>query len=224
MIAALTVLGWWQFTAYDAQQHNNALAVRQLAPVALDDVMSADAGFPAEAFGRPVTVRGRYVTAEQFYVQHLPGSPAAYAVATPLLTQSGAAVVVVRGATDVPAAPASSSPVEVTGILAPSTSSGSVLDEDRVTDGVRIPALVSEVSTDLYAGYVVLTKSEPEETLDTVQPPLAEPSRWAGIRNLLYAVQWWVFAGFVAFMWWRMTHDVSPDSPGMPAGQIASTP
>jgi hypothetical protein len=48
-----------------------------------------------------------------------------------------------------------------------------------------------------------------------VPPPLPDPSRWSGIRNLLYACQWWVFAAFVAFMWWRMTDDVAlgePDS------------
>ena len=50
--------------------------------------------------------------------------------------------------------------------------------------------------------------------------PLLAPHwvRWAGIRNLVYAVQWWVFAAFVAFMWWRMvseppgSHDERPEA------------
>ena len=44
-------------------------------------------------------------------------------------------------------------------------------------------------------------------TLTPVEPPLPDPSRWAGIRNLIYALQWWLFAAFVAFMWWRIAHE-----------------
>ena len=30
-----------------------------------------------------------------------------------------------------------------------------------------------------------------------------------GLRNLLYAFQWWVFGAFAIFMWWRwLTEDV----------------
>jgi cytochrome oxidase assembly protein ShyY1 len=25
----------------------------------------------------------------------------------------------------------------------------------------------------------------------------------SGLRNLLYALQWWVFGAFAVFMWWR---------------------
>ena len=30
-----------------------------------------------------------------------------------------------------------------------------------------------------------------------------------GVRNLLYAVEWWVFGAFAAFIWWRWRRDAT---------------
>lgn len=224
-MAVMGVLGWWQYGAYDNQQRANAKAAMNRAPVPLDDALRPDEQFPVEAKSRPVTVWGTYEGAEQFYVERLPGSPLAYAVATPLLTQSGSALIVIRGASDQPTAPVPAGTVRVEGVLSPSSSTGSPLDGQRVTNGVRIPALLSDMSAALYGGYLVLESSEPAESLDPVVPPLPEPSRWAGLRNLLYALQWWVFAGFVAFMWWRIVSTPEPPSDSAFRGdRIASAP
>jgi surfeit locus 1 family protein len=38
-----------------------------------------------------------------------------------------------------------------------------------------------------------------------VPPPEPGDVSWTvGLRNLAYAVQWWVFGAFAVFMWWRM--------------------
>ena len=29
------------------------------------------------------------------------------------------------------------------------------------------------------------------------------------MRNLLYALEWWVFGGFAVFIWWRYVRDVT---------------
>lgn len=220
----MAVLGWWQYDAYDDQQRSDALEALARPPVPLDEVLGPDKSFSAAARSRPVEVRGSYSESEQFYVEALPGSPHAYAVATPLETQSGSAVIVIRGASEQPTAPAPEGKVWLQGVLNPSTSSGRPLNADRITDGVRIPALLSEVSADLYAGYVVLTDSVPAESLERVEPLLPSPSRWAGIRNLLYAAQWWVFAGFVAFMWWRIVSTSAPADSHADTDRIASSP
>ena len=34
-----------------------------------------------------------------------------------------------------------------------------------------------------------------------------EASTFTAVRNLLYAVEWWVFGLFAAFLWWRWTQD-----------------
>lgn len=223
-MAVMAGLGWWQYSAYDAQQRDDARAAMRREPVPVDDVLGPDQQFRVEANSRPVTALGSYDGAEQFYVEDMPGSPLAYAVGTPLVTQSGSALIVIRGASDQPNASVPEGSIQVEGVLSPSASSGSPLDGQRITDGVRIPALLSEVSADLYAGYVVLRSSEPADSLEPIVPPLSEPSRWAGVRNLLYALQWWVFAGFVAFMWWRIVSTADPSASQVQGDQIASAP
>jgi surfeit locus 1 family protein len=229
LMAGMGSLGLWQLGAYDQHQSEAARSRLQQPPVPLDRVLGKDAGFPADGVGRPVTVTGRYLPAEQIYVRGLAGSSAVYAVTTPLLTRAGSAILVVRGSSHElgPAPPQGQ--VRVTGVLEPSSDLGDPLGADRVTSGLRIAGLLDAFSADLYAGYIVLTASEPPDRLSPVNVALPEPSRLAGIRNLLYAVQWWVFAAFVAFMWWRIVLDLeerqTSDEPSdpRPADTISTT-
>jgi cytochrome oxidase assembly protein ShyY1 len=213
LVVAMTWLGLWQLGVYDDRQHDDAVTELDRAPVALDAVLGPDDPFPADAVGRPVIVDGTWLGAEQFFVRDLEGAGGDYAVVTPMRTAGGSAILVVRGRSDRPQAQMPAGPAEVEGVLEPATSEGTSLDAARVTDGIRIPALVSSFDEDLYGGYVVARSTTPADGLRTVEPPLGEPSRWAGLRNLLYAIQWWVFAAFVAFMWWRVLRD-APRSPG----------
>lgn len=228
LMAAMIGLGLWQLGVYDERRQDDALLRAREPAVPLADVLGPDAALPADGVGRPVTVTGRYLPAETIHVRELPGSPATYAVVTPLVTGNGSAVLVVRGAVDrLPAASTAPWPrVQVTGLLQPSQADGEPLSKDRVTTGLRIPALLTGFSTDLYAGYVVRTGSRPPEQLPEVAAILPNPSPLAGLRNLLYAVQWWVFAGFVAFMWWRIVLEPprpeGADAVGAPAGGAAA--
>jgi cytochrome oxidase assembly protein ShyY1 len=205
-------LGLWQLDAYDERQSADALARQQERPTPLGRILGPDSAFPSDGVGRPVMVTGRYVADEQIYVRGLPGSTGRYAATTPLLTPTGSLILVVRGSTDELGGVPPGGVVTVSGLLEPSAGSGSPLSSQRVTDGLRIAGMLDGFSRDLYAGYIVLTDSRPDDPLSPVEPPLSEPSPWAGFRNLLYAVQWWVFAGFVVFMWWRIVRD--GDSPG----------
>jgi cytochrome oxidase assembly protein ShyY1 len=216
LISGMTVLGFWQLSVFDDRQQRDGEKQLEREPVPISEVMGPDDAYPADAVGRPVLVEGRYVDDEEVYVARLAGHDDAFAVVTPLLDGTGSAVLVVRGSTDEPdqAPPAPAGRVEVTGILEPSTPEGDALDDRRVTNGLRIAALVAGFGTDLYSGYVVLTESNPAETLPPVEPPIPEPSLLAGLRNLAYALQWWVFAGFVAFMWWRIVREDEPFEEG----------
>lgn len=211
LVAVMVALGWWQYGAYDDQRRDDARARLAQPPVPLDDVLGPDGAFPADAVGRPVTLSGRYDADAQIYVRGL--GPAEYGVAAPLVTATGSAILVVRGAAEGLSAPPPTETVRVEGVLEPSDAEGDALDARRVTDGIRISTLVEGFDRDLYGGYVVLTDSEPREPLAQVPSPAPEPSAWAGIRNLLYAMQWWLFAGFVAFMWWRMVSEPTADRP-----------
>jgi cytochrome oxidase assembly protein ShyY1 len=160
-----------------------------------------------------VEVSGSYVADEQFYVTGFDGATQPYTVVTPLLTATGAAVLVVRGSTAVPPAEVPSGQVAVEGLLQPSMDEGSAIDADRVAEGIRISSLIGDFDEDLYSGFIVATSSQPDDTLTPVKPSLPDPSRWVGIRNLIYALQWWLFAGFVAFMWWRIAHEDDDETP-----------
>lgn len=202
LAAAMVWLGRWQYGAYDDHQNADASAALDRAPVPLDTALGPDAPFPTASVSRPVVVSGRYLSSEQFYVRGMGDDR--FAVATPVLTASGAAIIVVRGSA--PAAPtdAPAGRVRLEGVLEPSQDSAAPLDGARVTDGIQIPRLVSDFAEDLYAGYVIATESDPPDSLPPVAVPRPDPSFWAGIRNLLYAIQWWTFAAFVVFMWWRI--------------------
>lgn len=217
LMAAMGWLGLWQLGVYDDHQHAEAQAALHQPAVPLDEVLGPDDAFPDDGTGRPVTIRGVFLGADQVYVRDLTGAPERYAVVTPLRTANGSAVLVVRGAVrspDAGEAPAPTGRVTVRGYLEPTQSAGSRLDARRVTDALSVSALVADVETDLYSGYVLQQTVTPAATADLVPvpPTLPDPSRWSGIRNLLYACQWWVFAAFVAFMWWRITDPQQGDA------------
>jgi hypothetical protein len=52
---------------------------------------------------------------------------------------------------------------------------------------------------------------------------------YGALRNLAYGLQWWIFAGFTVFMWWRMLRaELGPpaapeerDQPGQPGSRAA---
>ena len=46
-------------------------------------------------------------------------------------------------------------------------------------------------------------------TLDQLPPA----SRFTGLRNILYAIEWWVFAAFAIFLWWRHVRDATTERP-----------
>ena len=206
LMGAMGWLGRWQFDVYDDHQRAEAMATLREPAVPLDSLLGPDDPFPEDGTGRPVVVRGTYLGTDQVFVRDMAGSTLRYAVVTPLRTASGSAVLVVRGASDSAAAPVPRGPVTVRGFLEPSQPGGSPVDARRVTDALSVSSLVDAVDADLYSGYV-LQADEPraETTLTAVSPLLPDPSRWSGLRNLLYACQWWVFAAFVGFMWWRIT-------------------
>lgn len=207
LMAAMVVLGVWQLDVYRDHQHGAAVEALHRTPVPLDSVLGPDAAFPSDGVGRPVTVTGTYTPGRQFWVRGLSGAEGRYTTVTPLVTSSGSAVLVVRGSADHRVHATPSGVVTVQGYLEPSQSHGGPPGQDRTTTGIEIPRLVRWVPQDLYSGYVIVQPGQVTTPgLTAVSPPLPEPSRWAGVRNFLYAVQWWVFAAFVAFMWWKIVH------------------
>ncbi|MGW9434798.1 SURF1 family cytochrome oxidase biogenesis protein [Streptomyces sp. NPDC055607] len=166
--------------------------------------------------GRAATVVGRYAPDGQFLVpeRHLDGREGFY-VLTLFRPVRGAAVPVVRGwlpgaagGTAVPPPPAGQ--VSVTGVLQP--------PESRRTPGVRagggLPAgrlglinaasLVNLVPYPVHDAYLTLPRTtEPLRPVPPVPPPGSGLDLKA-FQNLGYTGEWFVFAGFTVFMWYRL--------------------
>ncbi len=67
---------------------------------------------------------------------------------------------------------------------------------------------VQRVDVDLYSAYVV--SEQPAAGLEPADlAALPSPSRFTGVRNLLYAFEWWIFGAFAGYIWWRWRRDVT---------------
>ncbi len=221
LMVVMVMLGLWQLNVYGARRHADSAATLTRPVVPLDSVLRPDEAFSSEAASRPVEATGHYLAAEQLYVRRLPGVGARLAVVTPLLTSNGSAILVVRGGRDSPGSTPPSGLVHVVGVLEPSDGSGAGLSAGRVSAGLDVASLINEMPHDLYGGYLMLRSSEPPSGvgLTPARPPLPSASAWTGLRNLAYGLQWWVFAVFVAFMWWRMVRE-PPESEGDDDGSV----
>jgi cytochrome oxidase assembly protein ShyY1 len=221
-VVVCVLLGRWQLDVWHDHRSDSAAAVTREDPVRLDDVLGADAAFPSGGVGRPVVVEGRWDPGHTVYVADRPrnGRAGVWAV-TPVVTDTGSAIPVLRGwassPSDAPAAPTGQAalvgllqPSEDTG-APPGDTGGDVIPELSTTD------LLPRASYDLYGGYVVATdrdlpSGESATTgmsgLAAVTPAhLPGANASSGLRNLLYAFQWWVFGAFAVFMWWRWVQE-----------------
>ena len=65
-----------------------------------------------------------------------------------------------------------------------------------------------EAAGELNDAYLVA--QEPARGLERAElAALPSPGTFTGVRNLLYAFEWWVFGGFAAFIWWRWRRDAT---------------
>jgi surfeit locus 1 family protein len=222
---AALLLGLWQYDAWQAHREDQASARTDAAAKPLTSVMSPDDPFPASGLGQPVHLSGRWLPDATVYVDDRPlgGRRGVWAVTPvevcPKRTAAGCtgapAMLVVRGwapgRTDVPPPP--SGPVDVTGWLQPGEGSGRTDPDpgDDVIQELRIADAIQHVDQDLYGGYVIARHLEPATAAAGLEPvtpaSLPRPDTFTALRNLLYAVEWWVFGGFAVFIWWRWCRD-----------------
>lgn len=83
--------------------------------------------------------------------------------------------------------------------------------QTHVIEHVRIADLVQLVDQDLYGAYVIAQETLPSDTAAGLEAgtldQLPPPGRFTALRNLLYAIEWWFFGAFAAFVWWRWVRD-----------------
>ncbi len=219
-IGAAVGLGLWQLGAWQAQRDAEASDLTRSAPMALTDAMGPDDPFPGNRVGQPVTVDGSWVPDGTVYVEgrEHDGRDGFWAV-TPLAVagQGDAALLVVRGwaATVAEAGEPPTGDAQVTAWLQPPDGTGQRDTDpgDDVLPQLRIADAIQHVDQDLYGAYAVVDPQASQsnagnEALDPADlAQLPKASRFTALRNLLYAIEWWFFGAFAAFIWWRWTRD-----------------
>lgn len=205
-------MGTWQLGRFEDRVDSHQEAERRPDPgavkaVPLDELLPVD----KETSGRHATATGRY--GQQFLVpgRELDGRDGSY-VLTLLRTGSGTSLPVVRGwlpdGGKVPAPPAGE--VTVTGALQASEHTGSAgvhaagaLPRGQV-GMISAAALVNVVQDDVYDAWITLLDAP--AGLTPVPAAAAEGSGLdlKAFQNLGYTGEWFAFAGFVLFMWFRL--------------------
>jgi cytochrome oxidase assembly protein ShyY1 len=217
------VLGLWQLNvARDTGRAGQIRAAPTLAVTDLVAVLTPHGPFPGDSTGRRITATGRYDGPGQVLVtpRRLRGE-AGYWVVTPFVVRSsGARIAVVRGFVTDPGqavAPAGTE-LTVSGTLAQgeSPTGARALAGPALPDGqiavLDLSLLVNRWPGTLYNAFIFATAEKPDMTslaspaVQRVPPP---PLAGGGLawRNAAYALQWWVFALFAVYMWWRMVRD-----------------
>jgi surfeit locus 1 family protein len=205
-------LGWWQLEAWQARRDAEARDLTALTPVALEDVMGPDDPFPGDQVGRPVEVTGEWLPEGTFFVSdRAVGDEEGYWAVVPLAVGGAGepAIPVVVGWSTEPVLPEPlTGEADVTGWLQPPEGTGAVDDDpdDDVVPQLRIADAVQRVDVDLYGAYLVARDPAPDLTAAGLDQ-LPEVGTFTALKNLLYAVEWWVFGAFAAFIWWRWVRD-----------------
>lgn len=210
-ISACAVMGLWQLGVYGAKHEDVSAVARSAPPVPLLDVWGPDDAFTAELAERRVWIRGEF-SGHQFRA-HAAGAD--WWAAPLRVDETKSSIIVVRGVAepDSPAPELPSGTVTFRGLLQPGD------------DVISIPALANELEGDLFSGYALTDAQGITAGLRPVEPPDSHVSWTVGLRNLAYALQWWVFGLFAGFMWWRMVTDALDveDSLGEAAGDAPVT-
>lgn len=221
IVVTCVELGFWQL--HVAQDKGLAAALQQAhraQPMAVATILTPQQPFPNSESGRPVTADGTYAASGQVIVgpRRLRGRTG-YWVLTPLSLTSGTVLPVVRGFVVDPSAvqPPPPGRISLDGSLAPGESPA---DPPALPAGappalgsVDLSILVNRWPGPLYNAFVFAQDEKtsigqavaPTAGLQRVPPP--EVSGGLQWRNAAYAVQWWMFAGFALFMWFRMVRD-----------------
>ncbi|MCX5391612.1 SURF1 family protein [Streptomyces sp. NBC_00094] len=205
-------MGTWQLGKFEdrVDSHREAEqrpAASSLEAAPLDTLLPVD----TETSGRPAEARGRF--GEQFLVpeRDLDGRTGSY-VLTLLKTDGGRSLPVVRGwlptGAKAPAPP--SGEVTVVGALQASETPGTkgVHTAGGLPEGqlgmISAASLVNVITDEVYDAWITLADAPAGLTPVPAAAAAGTSLDVKAFQNLGYTAEWFVFAGFVLFMWFRL--------------------
>ena len=212
-------LGEWQFDRlHDREQRNDWTRTNLAAePAPVEDVLSVDQQVATEREWRRVRATGEYDAAGTVVVRYQTREGrSGVDLVTPLLTDTGTAVLVDRGwiatgntgtaPADLPAPPTGS--VTVVGFVRADATGRGIEVDDGSTRAVSSRTIAPLLDYPVYAGFVDAETEDPPPADDLVRPEV--PDLGEG-PHLFYGIQWWFFAalalvGFGYLAWDERRH------------------
>lgn len=232
-VVVMIVLGAWQW-----DRSRPVVDVDALETLPATEVVPEQGRVTTAEQGSPVSVEGRWRPDRQVQVADRTdpggsGEPGRWVVtAVEVAPASGdrpaTLLPVVRGwipadpeapAADVPAPPAGG-PVDVTGWIQasePLDTPVEVLQPDGVVALLSAADLVNRWPEHVLDAFVIAGPGSGTSALtgiaEVMPGPVQEARGTRDWRNVAYAAQWWVFAGFAVVLWWRVMGDLGGGGP-----------
>ena len=222
-------LGEWQFHRLEERKQSNAIVSRNLEadPAPLAEVMSTDKAPSADDEWRRVRVTGTWDNEHTVVLKYQTrDSSAGVDLITPLVTDSGAAVLVDRGwvrSTNTVVRPelpdATTGEVTVVGWVRRDATGNATQISEMSTRAISSRAVAAEVSYPLYRGFVDLQSQNPAPA--TTLQPAELPDHTGNGPHFFYGLQWWFFGAlavfgffYLAFDEWRQRRNGEVRAPG----------
>ena len=226
VVALLAWLAWWlgewQFDRLEERQARNAGIERnETAPVTPAGELTGPGGeVEPDDEWRVVTATGTYAVDDTVIVRYRTRDGASGVdVVVPLVTDSGAALLVDRGwvasdnrgadAGDVPAPP--SGDVTVTGWLRRDATGDSTVVTDGSTRSISSDRIGDALGQEVYGGFVDLRSEDPPPEQPLARTDLPELDNGP---HFFYGLQWWFFGVLALFGFGYLARDERRGSPG----------
>lgn len=217
VLVGFTWLGLWQFGVAEQGKKANIGTGPQQARVPVTSLMKPTDPFPANGSLRKVSATGHYVPGSQTLVSgRVLGTQSGYWVVTGFAVDGQSAQLpVVRGfvADRAQAVAPTVTPVQLQGALAPGESPSAFGTPAGTLTTVDLPQLMAQWHSRVYNAFVFMTAESPAVTKAPIQvfPPPTPASGGIQLRNMGYAFQWWIFAGFAVYMFARQLREETAD-------------
>lgn len=223
-LAATILLGYWQWHVSENHKAAQVSGIAHEQPRPLSEVMGYDDSFPDAAAGRPTLIQGTWVPGATLYVHQAGGYWVASAVS--VAGSDKPAIYVIRGFSRTPHATTPAGRTSLVAWLEPDSADTTpdANPRDDILPSPQLALALPHVRHGLYSAWAVSADAEGTwnvtETNDGTaglaavpDPGGARADATTGLRNLLYAIEWWLFGCFAIYIWWRYVREATNPTP-----------